>query len=82
MTDLATKIATKQVERAAAPTIEGHLPDRDDLPAGCRFAARCGERLPACEAAHPPLAPVGPAPIDGRTRCPVRLAALVAGADR
>lgn len=32
--------------------IPGELPNWSDLPAGCRFAPRCGEARPGCEAAQ------------------------------
>ena len=43
----------------ALPVIGGMVPSPDALPPGCRFAPRCGMRQPGCDAAPPPLAPVG-----------------------
>jgi peptide/nickel transport system permease protein len=46
--------------------IEGTVPPPHDLPPGCVFAPRCGLRIPACEAARPPLFAIG----EGRcSRC-------------
>jgi peptide/nickel transport system ATP-binding protein len=42
------------------PTIEGMVPDLAALPAGCRFAERCGMRLDACEASVPELRELAP----------------------
>jgi peptide/nickel transport system permease protein len=65
-----------------APSEDGSLPDAipgtvplpHDLPPGCAFAPRCGERRPACEAARPDLETTAP----GReTRC-IRWRELVA----
>ncbi|WP_158743066.1 ABC transporter ATP-binding protein [Acidisphaera sp. L21] len=39
--------------------IPGSLPDPARRPPGCRFAPRCELRLPRCEAAIPPLLPIG-----------------------
>ena len=38
--------------------IPGRVPELYDLPAACRFAPRCGNRIARCEKEHPPLAPV------------------------
>jgi oligopeptide/dipeptide ABC transporter ATP-binding protein len=38
--------------------IPGRVPELYDLPAACRFAARCGNRIAQCEHEHPPLAAV------------------------
>jgi len=50
--------------------IPGNVPDLVDLPVGCRFAPRCGERLatgnPLAEVAHPTLGAIGP---DHLVRC-------------
>jgi peptide/nickel transport system ATP-binding protein len=40
-------------------TIDGLPPDPVRPPPGCRFAPRCSYRLPACEAAEPPLVAAG-----------------------
>ena len=65
-----------------APSDDGSLPDAipgtvplpHDLPSGCAFAPRCGERRPACEAVRPDLETTAP----GReTRC-IRWRELVA----
>ena len=40
-------------------TIEGQPPSLMDLPAGCRFAARCAQAEPRCLEAYPPSVPVG-----------------------
>jgi oligopeptide/dipeptide ABC transporter ATP-binding protein len=41
------------------PVIEGRVPDLIALPAGCRFQARCPNRIERCEL-HPPLEEVAP----------------------
>jgi peptide/nickel transport system ATP-binding protein len=41
-------------------TIEGMVPNMAQVPAGCRFAARCPFVLEACTKAPPPLAEVSP----------------------
>ena len=41
--------------RRRLPAIPGAVPDLRALPAGCRFAARCGLAEDACRAAEPPL---------------------------
>jgi peptide/nickel transport system ATP-binding protein len=38
--------------------IPGRVPELYDLPAACRFAARCRNRIARCEHEHPPLAAV------------------------
>jgi peptide/nickel transport system ATP-binding protein/oligopeptide transport system ATP-binding protein len=40
--------------------IPGMLPAPGELPPGCRFAPRCGWRIPACDAGEPPFRAVGP----------------------
>jgi peptide/nickel transport system ATP-binding protein len=45
---------------AKLETIEGMPPNLLDPPAGCRFAPRCAAKVPACEAAQPPLVEVEP----------------------
>jgi len=40
-------------------TIEGQPPSLSDLPAGCRFAARCAHAEPRCNDAYPSSYPVG-----------------------
>jgi oligopeptide/dipeptide ABC transporter ATP-binding protein len=37
------------------PTIAGTVPSHFAMPAGCRFAPRCGEALPACRTTDPRL---------------------------
>ena len=39
--------------------IPGRVPELYDLPAACRFAPRCTNRVPRCDAEHPPLASAG-----------------------
>jgi oligopeptide/dipeptide ABC transporter ATP-binding protein len=46
--------------------IPGRVPELHDLPAACRFAPRCGNRIARCEQEHPPLAPIAP---DHELRC-------------
>ena len=41
--------------RARLATIEGTVPSLADLPAGCRFAARCPFATDQCRAAEPPM---------------------------
>jgi oligopeptide/dipeptide ABC transporter ATP-binding protein len=38
--------------------IPGRVPELYDVPAACRFAARCGNRIARCTNEHPPLEPV------------------------
>ncbi len=40
----------------ALPSIRGRVPVPADMPAGCRFRARCGHALDACAAEQPDLA--------------------------
>jgi oligopeptide/dipeptide ABC transporter ATP-binding protein len=40
--------------------IAGAPPDPADLPAGCRFAPRCGFAVAACQVSIPPLVAVTP----------------------
>jgi peptide/nickel transport system ATP-binding protein len=40
--------------RSVLPVIEGRVPDLIELPEGCRFQARCPNRIGRCEQ-HPPL---------------------------
>ena len=37
------------------PVIEGRVPELYDLPAACRFAARCPNRIARCDQEHPDL---------------------------
>jgi oligopeptide/dipeptide ABC transporter ATP-binding protein len=41
-------------------SIPGQPPSLIDPPKGCRFAARCGERMPICETEYPPQTEVEP----------------------
>jgi len=47
--------------------IEGTVPPPFALPPGCRFAPRCPFAAPECDAAPPPLRPLGP---DHAVACP------------
>jgi len=49
--------AHQQGERLA--TIPGTVPALTDLAPGCKFRARCGDRIPACDGAEPPLVDLG-----------------------
>jgi oligopeptide/dipeptide ABC transporter ATP-binding protein len=40
--------------------IEGTVPPPFDLPAGCRFAPRCGDARPICATAQPPMVQLEP----------------------
>jgi peptide/nickel transport system ATP-binding protein len=46
--------------------IEGTVPSLDALPAGCAFAPRCPDRLPACGFEPPSVVAIGP---DREVRC-------------
>jgi peptide/nickel transport system ATP-binding protein/oligopeptide transport system ATP-binding protein len=46
-------------ERPRLAAIPGSLPDPRARPPGCRFGPRCGLHLAACDAAVPPLLPLG-----------------------
>jgi peptide/nickel transport system ATP-binding protein len=59
----------EDVHRLAA--IPGHIPDAGEMPAGCRYAPRCGLVRESCRAAPPVLTAVAGG---GAARCPVRLA--------
>ena len=48
-------------DRPRLSSIPGALPDPRQRPPGCRFAPRCTWRIPDCDAAVPPLAPLEPA---------------------
>jgi peptide/nickel transport system ATP-binding protein/oligopeptide transport system ATP-binding protein len=50
--------ASKHKVRLA--TIPGQVPSLGNLPAGCRFAPRCGYAMDACRASDPVLCPVSP----------------------
>ena len=52
--------------RETLDTIPGAVPPLSEVPAGCRFAARCEQCAPACEAACPALTEVAPG---HRVRC-------------
>jgi len=45
--------------RHALPSIPGMLPDPINVPAGCRFSARCPYRMDICEAREPNLIDLG-----------------------
>ena len=47
--------------RARLESIPGSLPDPRARPPGCRFAPRCSLHIGACDAAVPPLLPLGDA---------------------
>jgi peptide/nickel transport system ATP-binding protein/oligopeptide transport system ATP-binding protein len=49
-----------QPARQRLEGIAGSPPDPSALPAGCRFAPRCGFATTACEAAIPPLVAIAP----------------------
>ncbi len=53
-------VPTLDDDRVRLTAIPGALPDPRTRPAGCAFAPRCGLRVDACEAAIPPLRPLGP----------------------
>ncbi len=57
---LLASIPSLDTRRARLPAIEGTVPMPGRMPSGCRFAPRCGQRLDACVATDPPLAPRGP----------------------
>jgi oligopeptide/dipeptide ABC transporter ATP-binding protein len=46
-------------------TIPGRVPTLEEMPTGCRFAARCPYAEARCAASAPPLVPCG----EGRVRC-------------
>ena len=52
-------------------TIEGMVPNMANLPAGCRFAARCPFVIDACLTAPPPLATVSPGHTSRCIRAPL-----------
>jgi peptide/nickel transport system permease protein len=59
--------AVAEAGTSSAPEgIPGSVPAPGALPPGCVFAPRCRHRMPACEAAHPPLREVAPGRL---TRC-------------
>ena len=45
--------ARQQAQRSALPMIPGDAPNLGELPAGCRFAPRCSERMEVCDAREP-----------------------------
>jgi oligopeptide/dipeptide ABC transporter ATP-binding protein len=53
-------------EGEALKAIKGTVPAVDDLPPGCRFAPRCDDARPECDAGTPPLVAVAP---DHRAAC-------------
>ncbi len=57
---LLASIPSLDTRRARLPAIEGTVPMPGRMPSGCRFAPRCSQRLDACVATDPPLAPRGP----------------------
>jgi oligopeptide/dipeptide ABC transporter ATP-binding protein len=52
---LLASIPSLASRRARLATIDGAVPTVGAMPAGCRFAPRCPNRLDACTAMHPPL---------------------------
>jgi peptide/nickel transport system ATP-binding protein len=52
--------------RTVLPVIEGRVPELSELPPGCRFQARCPNRIARCDAEHPSLDVVAP---DHLLRC-------------
>ncbi|HET7186275.1 MAG TPA: ABC transporter ATP-binding protein [Terriglobales bacterium] len=48
--------------------IEGAVPSLTSLPPGCSFEPRCGDRIPDCSRAMPPLVDLAPGHL---ARCPV-----------
>lgn len=51
-------IAASESRVDASGTISGEIPSPIDLPAGCRFASRCGHATARCRAEQPQLRPV------------------------
>jgi peptide/nickel transport system ATP-binding protein len=49
--------------RGRLEAIEGTVPSPRQLPPGCVFSTRCGERLPHCAEQAPPLVEVGGRPV-------------------
>jgi peptide/nickel transport system ATP-binding protein len=51
--------AIPRMDRPGEPlaAIPGRVPALDAMPPGCRFAPRCPERMPRCDAAPPALLP-------------------------
>ena len=43
-----------------AATLAGDVPNAAAIPAGCRFAPRCGQRMAVCEKHDPGLQPISP----------------------
>ena len=46
-------------QRTASASLEGELPDPLRPPPGCSFSTRCVWVEPACQAAPPPMVPLG-----------------------
>ncbi|MEM7052976.1 MAG: ABC transporter ATP-binding protein [Pseudomonadota bacterium] len=53
----------REQKLARLPVIEGQVPDLADLPTGCRFAARCPNRLERCEREQPEVTISGPSTV-------------------
>jgi len=51
-------------------SIPGQLPDPYEIHSGCRFAARCSERVSTCLSAQPSLIALQ---TGGSSRCPIRV---------
>jgi oligopeptide/dipeptide ABC transporter ATP-binding protein len=51
--------ATEARSEGHMPSIPGMVPNLQQLPAGCRFNPRCGNVMPLCHEAEPPLADLG-----------------------
>jgi peptide/nickel transport system ATP-binding protein/oligopeptide transport system ATP-binding protein len=52
-------VPTLDDDRPRLSAIPGNLPDPRNRPPGCRFAPRCARRIDDCDAALPPLLPLG-----------------------
>ena len=71
--------AIPRIDRSAQTlsAIAGQVPSIDRMPRGCRFAARCPLREPACETASPELEEIAPGhSVRCRIRGPARRASL------
>jgi peptide/nickel transport system ATP-binding protein len=54
------RLAADHDRRRPLPAIPGQVPPLARLPAGCRFAGRCGLELPACATSRPAARSIGP----------------------